>query len=78
MAGELCGGNETTLPARVGNHNDKLFIDHNEFVWFPSFQSVLSATLVTDGSIEEKGFIASYYSGKPVCLIESWEAAVLT
>ena len=62
MVGELCGGNETTVPSLIGDHSDWLFIDYNEVAWAPSFQTVLSVAFHTDARIEEKGFVAEYFS----------------
>ena len=62
MIGELCGGNARTAPTRVGGAMNGMLIDHKQYAWTAAFRSVLTVELTTDGSLEEKGFVAEYYS----------------
>ena len=62
MVGELCGGNARIAPTRVGQVLSGLFIDNKQYAWAAVFSNVLTVELTTDGSYEEKGFVAEYYS----------------
>ena len=62
MIGELCGGNARTAPTRIGGPLTGMLIDHNQYAWTAAFRNVLTVELTTDGSLEETGFVAEYYS----------------
>ncbi len=66
MGGELCGGSQYEPPKLLGKMEHGMFIDHNEYALIVSDEDVLTALLTTDGTTEDKGFLAEYYSGLSV------------